>query len=256
VPLVSTRALILQAFPYSDTSKVLRLYTPHLGLRSVIAKGAQRPRSRVGGLLEPFTEGDAQFYLREGRDLHTLGGFDLLRSRQGLGRNLVAFCAASLLAELTLRFGTEEPFPELYGSVVQTLDRLQAEQEPAATARLGLAGVWRVVALLGFRPEMECCVRCARPLETAEPSRFDADAGGAACLACRPAGRQVAAAVRGEVVRMCEGGEGEPRLLDRPLHAALLTAFLTAHLTQEHPLRSLALFREQFESGPRAAEAR
>ena len=90
---------------------MLRLFTLEHGVRSVMAKGALRPKSRYGGVLEPFTEGTATFYLKEGRDLHTLSGFDLLRSRQALGRSLVGFAGASLLAEIVMRTGTEEAHP-------------------------------------------------------------------------------------------------------------------------------------------------
>jgi hypothetical protein len=72
--LVRSRCLILQSYPYSETSRILRLLTEDFGVQSVIAKGARRPKSRFGGLLEPFTEGTASFYHRETRDLHTLGG--------------------------------------------------------------------------------------------------------------------------------------------------------------------------------------
>src|SRR3712207_3793122 len=122
--LVTTRALVLQAFPYSETSKVLRLYTWDHGLRSVIAKGALRPRSRYGGVLEPFTEGSATFYLKEGRDLHTLSGFDLVRSRQALGRSLTGFAGASLLAEVVIRVGTEEPHAEMYHALAEAWDAI------------------------------------------------------------------------------------------------------------------------------------
>lgn len=244
MPLVDTRALVLQGFAYGDTSKILRLLTPELGVRSVIAKGALRPRSRYGGVLEPFTEGDAHFYLKEGRDLHTLAGFDLRRSRQALGRDLGAFAGASLVAELVLRSGTEEGHPELYDAVTGVLDRL-ARVEPERTGAAALAGVWLVVALLGYRPEMEACVHCGRRFEPEEPSRFDVEAGGTACLRCRPSGRVVDAATREAIARMTEGQLPELAPEHGSVQRALLRVFLSAHIAREHPLRSLDLFLEQ-----------
>ncbi|NIR44131.1 MAG: DNA repair protein RecO, partial [Gemmatimonadetes bacterium] len=95
--LVSTPATILKTYEYSETSKILRLLTRDHGLCSVIAKGARRPRSRFGGLLEPFSDGVATFYVKEGRELHTLSGFELRRERQALGRELVRYAGAGLL---------------------------------------------------------------------------------------------------------------------------------------------------------------
>ncbi|HEX8695108.1 MAG TPA: DNA repair protein RecO [Longimicrobium sp.] len=242
--LVTTRALVLQAFPYSETSKILRLYTWDLGLRSVIAKGALRPKSRYGGVLEPFTEGSATFYAREGRDLHTLSGFDLIRSRQGLGASLAAFAGASLLAELVLRFSTEEPHPALYETLSAAWDAIAAADE-RETAAAALTGAWTIVSLLGYEPQTDHCIVCERPLVPAEPVRFDTVAGGVACLRCRPAGRVVDAASRAELSRMVRGFAPERPLANPGLQRALLRAFLETHLSQDRPFRSLDLFLDQ-----------
>ena len=114
MPLVSDDAVVLQAFAYGETSKVLRLLTRTHGVRSAIAKGARRPKSRFAAVLEPFAEGTVTLYLKEGRDLQTLGSFELTRSRQGLGGDLFRFGGASLLTELVLRTASEASEPALF----------------------------------------------------------------------------------------------------------------------------------------------
>jgi DNA repair protein RecO (recombination protein O) len=243
VPLVTTRALVLQAFPYSETSKILRLFTWDHGVRSVMAKGALRPKSRFGGVLEPFTEGSASFYLKEGRDLHTLGGFDLVRSRQALGRSLAAFAGASLLVEIALRSATEEPHPALFEALVAAWDDIAAAAAAGAdeTERAVFAGVWTVVGLLGFEPQTDVCVSCGRVLEPDEAVRFDVQGGGVACTRCRPVGRIFDPAARAELRAMVRG-EPVERLGSTGVHRALLRAFLEAQLAHDRPFRSLELF--------------
>src|SRR4051812_25658773 len=189
--LVSTRALVLQAFPYSETSKILRLYTWDHGTVSVIAKGALRPKSRFGGVLEPFTEGLATYYHRYGRDLHTLSGWELVRSRQGLGKTLAGFAGASLAPERGLRPGVGEAHPEVFETLAATWEAVMAAPDAPGALRAGLTGAWSVVALLGYEPQTDRCVVCERPLLPAEPVRFDTDAGGVACTRCRTAGRVI-----------------------------------------------------------------
>jgi DNA repair protein RecO (recombination protein O) len=246
VALVTTRALVLQAFPYSETSKILRLYTWDHGLASVIAKGALRPRSRYGGVLEPFTEGVATFYHRYGRDLHTLSGFDLVRSRQGLGRSLTGFAGASLLAEMVLRVGTEEAHPELYETLAAAWDAIAAAADGDGALAAALTGAWTLVSLLGYEPQTDHCIVCERPLSAAEPARFDTTAGGVACTRCRPAGRLIDPASRRELHAMVHGTV--PDALANPgLHRALIRVFLATHLQHDRPFRSLELFLEQDE---------
>ena len=249
--LATTRALVLQSFPYSETSKVLRLYTLEHGLRSVMAKGALRPRSRYGGVLEPFTEGTATFYLKEGRDLHTLSGFDLVRSRQALGRSLVGFAGASLQAEVVMRTGTEEPHPALYETLVEAWDAVAEASGPAEALAAALAGTWSLVVLLGFEPQATACVHCGREVADDEPVRFDALAGGIACTRCRPAGRVLDPVSRAELRQMLTGRV--PAGVARPgTHAALLRAFLDAQLAHDRPFRSMELFLESARAVPGA----
>lgn len=252
--LVATRALVLQAFPYSETSKILRLYTWDHGLVSVIAKGALRPKSKYGGVLEPFTEGVATFYHRYGRDLHTLSGFDLVRSRQGLGRSLTGFAGASLLAEIVLRVGTEEPHPELYETLAGAWDAIASASSHDEALAAALTGVWTLVSLLGYEPQTGHCIVCERPLARGEPVRFDTTAGGVACTRCRPAGRLIDAASRGELHAMVHGELPAVPLADPRLHRALVRAFLATHLQHDRPFRSLELFLEQAAGEPRGGE--
>ena len=240
---VSTPAVILHTFAYGDTSRILRILTPAYGLRSVIAKGARGPRSRFGGILEPFTEGDAQFTLRENRDLLTLTGFALSRSRQAIGRDLMCFTGASLIAEVLLRFATDESQPELYRTTIDALDGLAAGPEDPTAA--SLTALWFLASVFGFQPEVDDCVGCGRPLHPSEPARFDVQAGGVACTSCRRTGRLISPHIREDLARMCTSLEHFRLAGERRNHADLLNAFFSAHVFHGRPLRSLPLFLEQ-----------
>src|SRR5256884_7600746 len=86
--LVTTPAIVLQTYRYSETSKVVRLATRDLGVQSAIAKGALRPKSRFGAGPQLLSEGAAQLSLRATRELHKLGAIDPgnLTREPGAGR--------------------------------------------------------------------------------------------------------------------------------------------------------------------------
>jgi DNA repair protein RecO (recombination protein O) len=245
------RAVVLQSFAYSESSRIVRLITPDVGLASAIARGARRPRSRFSGVLEPFTEGDAHLLWKEGRDLQTLSEWELVRSRQQLGRSLVAFAGASLLAELVLRFGSTEPSAALFERLCTSLNAVAAEAErPEAVSPLVIGAAWLLVGLLGFAPQTEECVCCARALAADEPARFDAPAGGAVCVGCRPAGRILPPDARRTLGRLVGGVEhalGPDQELT--IHLLLLQTFLQGQLGSERPLRSLDLFMQGSRGG-------
>jgi DNA repair protein RecO (recombination protein O) len=240
--LVSTPAIVLQTFPYSDTSKVARLATRDHGVQSVIAKGALRARSPFGAGLQTLSAGIARFYLRPHRDLHTLAGFDVGDQHAGLAADLARFTAAVALAELVLRFAEAEPQPDVFDTLAQGLDQLShapAEQVPYAA----LAALWLEIAVLGFAPVVHACVRCGRAL--GDEAEFSLPEGGLLCPACGAgAGGSLDRADQAALAAFVSGAAQAPPLPDRHLlaHRRLLARFVRRHVADEKDLPALAFW--------------
>src|SRR5919199_6395089 len=201
MPLVSTDAVVLHAFDYSETSRILRLATRDAGVISVLARGARRPKSRFGSALDLFAQGAAQLSLKDGRELQTLSAFDVTQARSALAGDLGRFTAAAAVAELLLRFGTDDASETLFTALVDALDAIAIA--PAARAReAGLVGGWRLVAELGFAPSLEACSACHTELPSDEDVTFTHEAGGVLCRSCArlyPPGRTLPAPARAAI---------------------------------------------------------
>jgi DNA repair protein RecO (recombination protein O) len=241
VPLVATEAIVLHAFDYLESSRVLRLATRDAGVRSAIAKGARRSARRFGGGLDLFSRGVAQLYTKPGRDLDTLAGFDDMRSSAGLAADLGRFTGASAIAELTLRFSREASTDTaLYDAVAGALEAI-ASAAPDDTRAAVLSGAWRIVAELGFAPSLDECAECHASLPSDEVVMFSHPAGGALCARCSrvargrvlPAGARgsVRAWLAGETVLLADAAEARA-------HQRLLREFLAEHLLDGRPLRA------------------
>ncbi len=246
MPLVTVDAVVLQAFPYSETSKILRLLTADHGVQSVIAKGARRPKSRYGGILEPFTDGSASFHMKPNRDLHTLQDFELQRPRQRLGRDLVRFGAASLIAEIVLRTASGQESPEVFHAVRSALGDLESVPTEQLEA-VALAHTWTLITVLGFGPALEHCVHCGGPLPARGDLYFDYGAGGSLCGECGGgggggAGRVLPERARRDLSSLCAGDVID--LGRTAAHWQLLSRFLAYHLVDSGSLRSLEFLAE------------
>lgn len=249
MPLVATDGIVLHAFDYMESSRIVRLATREVGLQSVIAKGARRTRGKHGASLDLFAEGAAHLSIRSGRDLHTLTGFDVTRSRPELAADLGRFAAASAIAELMLRFAHDDEHTALYDTLVATFDAIAAAR-PGQARVAALAGAWRLVADLGFAPALDHCAQCHRLLEPATEVGFSHRDGGALCPDCtrgRPGARTLPASAR-ETIRRWLGSLGEPGVpgeLDEATeraHQRLLREFLHEHLTDGRPLRAFDMW--------------
>ena len=248
MPLLATDAVVLHAFDYLESSRILRLVTRDGGVRSALAKGARRSSRRFGSAVDLFAQGSAQLYTKPGRDLDTLSAFDVTASRETLAGDMGRFAGASAIAELTLRFGRDAADAALFEAVVAALDALAAAPADAALTTT-LAGAWHIVAELGFAPTVDSCGDCHAPLGEEATVMFSHRAGGALCARCgrlAPAGRVLPGAARDALRRFLVGDAGVP--LDDAstrAHQRLLREFLGEHLTDGRPLRALEMWEDQ-----------
>src|SRR5689334_18308934 len=119
-----TDAIVLHAFDYLESSRILKVVTRDAGVRSVLARGARKSRKRFGAALDLYAQGTAELQTKPGRDLDTLTAFDVTRARPQLAAQLSRFTGASMIAELTLRFARDDADPGLFDAVETTLDQL------------------------------------------------------------------------------------------------------------------------------------
>ena len=246
--LLATDAIVLHAFDYLESSRIIRLLTREAGMQSVLARGARKSRGRYGSGLDLFTEGVAQIYVKPNRELHNLASFEISGSRNGLAMDVGRFTAASAIAELALRFAGGDANPQLFDTIADILDRITASP-PDRTIEDGLAGCWRIISVLGFTPELNACALCHAPLRNADDAMFSHTAGGVICPGCArlsPAGRRIPASARGAIRAWLEGLQSNP-LTDGESrsHQRLLREFLGAHLSDDRPLRAFAVWEQE-----------
>lgn len=246
--LLVTEAIVLHAFDYLESSRIIRLLTKEAGVQSCLARGARKSRGRYGSALDLFAEGSAQLYVKPNRELNNLGTFEISRTRSELAADIGRFTAASTIAELALRFGGEDASPFLFDTVAGVLDRITLSP-PEQTLEDGLAGCWRIVSALGFTPELASCALCHGPISDDEDATFSHASGGVICAACSrlaPGGRRIPALARATIRRWLEG-DTLARLTDAEArsHQRLLREFLSHHLTGDRPLRAFAVWEHE-----------
>jgi len=235
---VTTPAVLLRAFNYSETSQVLRFYTPDYGVVGVMAKGVRRSSGKGKVGLETFGLGRVTFYYKDNRDLQTFKDFALERDHRGLASHVTRFAGASILAELVLEHAGSDANPEVFDRVVAGFSSLVATEEGELMAAV-LAEAWGIVCALGYTPQLEPCVHCDRPLGETDVGRFDFGAGGVRCPDCADEidGPMVGPGARLQLQALFTGRV--PGALQRPrAQLRLLSDFVTYHVSHGRPLHS------------------
>lgn len=172
-----TQAIVLSRFELGEADRVLTLLTPHDGKIKAIAKGVRRPRSRIGGAVEPFAE--LHLVLVRARTFDVITQASVSHAWLSLREHLESTATAWYLGELAQRAVEERaaayPVYALLRRAYQLLDDGMAPGRVARWYEFGLADA------LGMRPEVERCVECDLTLEAADDYRWVPVLGGILC---------------------------------------------------------------------------
>jgi DNA repair protein RecO (recombination protein O) len=125
MPLLQTEAIILYNRKFSETSKIISLYTKDRGRVSLLVKGGRKGSKKFPGGLETLNRVELQYYYKGGRELQNFKSCDLLDSYQALRKDLALTYTALSLAE-TLERTTlpEDANADLYSVSVRAMAAL------------------------------------------------------------------------------------------------------------------------------------
>ena len=125
MPLEKTQGVILKRSDFTETSKMLLIYTREFGKCRFLAKGASRKNSRFTTNLELFNLVEIEFYFKE-KYYFILSSLDTIEDNFLISNNLESFiyaCAAVQLIDDIIIEG--EKNKELYNSLVDFVGSLK-----------------------------------------------------------------------------------------------------------------------------------
>ncbi len=239
--ILSTPAILLRSYPYSETSQILRFYTESQGVLGAIARGVRKTGGRFGGALSTFSEGFLNIQFRENRDLQTFRDFSPIKARRGLAQDPLRLAGASVLGELILQHAESEGHPPLFAGLGRGLDAMDGVEREVFLPTL-LAQLWPLIRGLGFGPLLQACVECGRAFQEEEMGRFDFGAGGLRCSSCQgeAQGPRLGPVARSQLMGLLDG-EAPEELIRPKAHLRLASDFITYHVSGGNPLRSLTV---------------
>jgi len=174
--LYKTEAIVLRSMDLGEADRVLTVLTPRLGKLRIIAKGIRRPRSRLGGGLEPFS--DVHLVLAIGRTFDVVTQVALEDPHLGLRNDLHSTAGAWYLVELADRFceGSADSH-DAFVLLAQGLAALDAAPEEVSRELIARWFELHLLEAMGFRPELGQCLECGAEIGPAG-NAFSAVAGG------------------------------------------------------------------------------
>lgn len=178
-----TDAIVLNRTLMGDSSLLVTLYTRNLGKLKVVARGARKPKSKLGSALQPFTVVSVTFRRKEHHDLQTLNQADILTVFRRLSEDLTRMAYAGAVTELVNRLVIgEEPSEDLFTLICLTLQALNI-QPPEAGEAIFWRFQLRLAASFGYAPQFTRCAGCDQEIDGTAP-RFSPALGAILCAGC------------------------------------------------------------------------
>lgn len=181
--LVETEAIVLRTYRLAEADKIVVCLTEKAGLVRGVASGARRLKSRFGASLEPFTFVHLVYFEKEGKELVTLKGAEIIRSHFGLANDPEVQSALDYFGELTLEFSPPSQVDERLYRMVRATTYALAEGKEMARALTCYFELW-MLKLSGFLPALRHCAECRRDLRGPEVGKYMTAEGSLRCGHC------------------------------------------------------------------------
>jgi len=182
----STDALILRTVDFSETSRIVTLYTRQFGKIEALAKGGRRLKGPFESSLDILARTAVTFIQKRGDALDLLTESKLIRRFHVRSSNLAGTLGGYYVAELMNAFtAVNDPMPSLYDLTVKVLKQLE---EGTFVMRTLIRFEGRLLQLIGHLPSLQHCVECGASVPREQNTRivFGILDGGVLCPDCLP----------------------------------------------------------------------
>lgn len=184
-----TPAIVLRAWPFGESDKIVCFLTEENGKITGIAKGAKRSRRRFVNSLEPFSLVNLRFQDRAYSNLAFILASDLFFGFKYLSASLEKISFASYLVEITDGLiGEREENRLVFQHLKDSLIHL--EEQPASLMFL-TAFELKLLRLAGYQPLLDKCRRCGRERQEIARWHFSLRDGGLLCDFCSPQRKEI-----------------------------------------------------------------
>lgn len=163
--------------PYSDTSKIINIFTKDHGIIGVMCKGARSVKSKLRAVSEKFVYGNFHIYYKENK-LSTLIAVDVMNHLKTIKSDILLISYLNYLTELTTQVYKHSNSEEIYELFINSVLKIEEGLNP-----LIITNIIEVKYLdyLGVGLNLEACSRCGNKKNIVT---LNADSGGYICSSC------------------------------------------------------------------------
>lgn len=177
--MLKTKGIVIKEMKYGDTSKIITIYTEDKGKISVMARGANNPKSKLIAPTQIFTLSDYQF--KSGRNFYFISQVDIINSFYSIREDIDRVIYGYYILELADKsISIEQENKNIYALLKRGLEVLSKLEDDYL--KFVIAYEIKFISFLGYKPFLEACVNCNS--KKANQIKFSIEKGGIICDKC------------------------------------------------------------------------
>ncbi len=172
---ITTKAFVMNSFPWKERHRLLHLLTPELGLITALAPASERLKSDLRGAIQLFSL--SEFVLTEKQSRYSVRSASLVEPFFSISEDLDRLTAASHAVQVFSDVARhDEPNRTIYELWGYSIYEISISEDPVFIARMSTL---RLMMEIGLTPCLDSCVRCHEQVKP--PFRFSFSEGGLLC---------------------------------------------------------------------------
>lgn len=160
MPIHNVEAIVLRQYPLAEADRIIVLFSREHGKIRAVAKGARKPRNRLGGSLEPLNQVRIEYFAREGAELGRISRCEIIRSWLGSNPSPERMTLLSYFSEIINEMVQENHAnTRLYRLIISVMKA--GEVVDISEPLVRYFEFWSL-KLNGLMPDFAYCSNCSR----------------------------------------------------------------------------------------------
>lgn len=182
--IIEDEILVLKEVKYKDNDKILHVLSKKHGKMQIISRGCRKNNSPLVNISQIMAHSVCQLYVS--RDMYIINSGELITNFYNIRNKIVAFLYSTYILEVLNYISHENETDEsVFNMTIKLFDIFDKNNNYEDIIE-NIVSVYelKLISMIGYRPQINKCVKCGSTLHENETYYFNIEHGGIQCINC------------------------------------------------------------------------
>jgi len=164
----TTQAINLKNYPLNDNDSIVVMFSKEKGIISAVAKGAKKPKSKLGARIQMFIANSLLLF--EGKNLDTISEAQSLNTFSKIRSDIDKLTCSMYISEIvnlfcSKQYNKDENYEEIYNLIFNTYNSIANASSKEKVFLAVLKFQIKIMNILGWGLNFLTCAKCGELIE-------------------------------------------------------------------------------------------